>query len=150
LTVLLSSEGHCLQELLVASDGGVSGRWVLGKATGPLPSKFWATSAPSSEDEDSDEEVDEEIMAEVPGTPKLVATATTLGFSAQDLLTAEKELQATNKVYSNSNSLKKASSLAHQIVSSLVKHKLKAAPWIGPLHLSRVSPPQTLGDAIDA
>lgn len=81
---------------------------VLGKATGPLPSKFWATSAPSSEDEDSDEEVDDEIMAEVPGTPKLVATATTLGFSAQDLLTAEKELQATNKVYSNSNSLKKS------------------------------------------
>lgn len=106
--MLLSSEGHCLQELLVASDGGVSGRWVLGKATGPLPSKFWATSAPSSEDEDSDEEVDDEIMAEVPGTPKLVATATTLGFSAQDLLTAEKELQATNKVYSNSNSLKKS------------------------------------------
>jgi len=125
-------------------------------------SKFWRGNMDSDE---SDEEVDEEIIVEEgnpstpdpfaapaevwsPSTPELIAVAAEVGFSTQDLLQAEHELNEGTLVSATSSS-GCTPPLAKRIISALVQHRVKPTPWRGQLPPPRVSPPRTLEDALE-
>jgi len=110
-------------------------------------SKFWHGNMDLDE---SDEEVDEEIIVEEegnpstpdpvaapvevwsPSTPELISVAAEVGFSTQDLLQAEHELNKGTLV-SAKNSSGCTPPLAKHIISVLVQHHVKPTPWRGQL-----------------
>ena len=83
-----------------------------------------------------------------PSTPELIAVAAEVGFSTQDLLQAEHELNEGTLVSATSSSGCTPPS-TKRIISALVQHRVKPTPWRGQLPPPRVSPPRTLGDALE-
>ena len=71
-----------------------------------------------------------------------------VGFSTQGLLQAEHELNEGTLVSATSSS-GCTLPLAKRIISALVQHRVKPTPWRGQLPPPRVSPPRTLGDALE-
>jgi hypothetical protein len=98
------------------------------------------------------DEPDEEEDIATPTTEELISAASREGFTIEELVTADAELEAAEKVSCPSPSSSDfRCPLANKIVKALtrdrsLKHPMK--PWSGPMPKPRISPPKTLGDAV--
>jgi hypothetical protein len=104
--------------------------------------KFWA-----SVDEQSEEEFQITSPSDV-----FIADAARNGFQAEDLIQAEHEIVATEKVCSASpSSVVFRCPKTRKIVNAVAKDrslKQHGKPWKGSLPKPRISPSKTLGDAV--
>lgn len=101
-------------------------------------SRFWAL----GEDEESDEESKYDCDVDAISSPQLIQEAMDAGFTVQDLEAAEKELISPNSRSENKDSI------STRIISNWVQRRRVIKPWSGPLPKPRISPKQTIGDAI--
>ncbi|TVU23905.1 hypothetical protein EJB05_26292, partial [Eragrostis curvula] len=104
-------------------------------------SRFWAL---EEEDEDGESEVT------TPSTEDVLRAAKAAGFSIREVARAEKELLANEVSFTSPATSNGKCPLARKIVRSLASDRPKSLvkPWKGPLPPKRISPPQTIGDAV--
>jgi hypothetical protein len=118
--------------------------------------KFWVT----TDDIENDE--DEEVAITTPTKEEIVVAAMRAGFSVEDLIQVENEIDNMEKVSCSSpsraefrcsspSSTEFRCPLSSKIIKAIVRGKsLKhyEKPWQGSLPKPRISPPKTIGDAV--
>jgi len=113
-----------------------------------IGTRFWARGSDPELEEETDEESEQEDNYESVSSPEFIRRAMELGFTVPELLQAENEMPSpTSQVPIVEGSI------VAKILNTMVKHassKPARRPWRGPLPPPRVSPKQTLGDAIEA
>jgi hypothetical protein len=106
--------------------------------------KFWAQNCDLAAE-------DEEEELPMPMKEELIEAAEQAGFSIQDLIQAENELEGMEKVCFSSPSVDLRCPLSSKIVKAIIREKSlkhKGRPWQGSLPKPRISLPKTLGDAV--
>jgi hypothetical protein len=128
-------------ELPVGSQSAPGGDWQ------SRLSKFCALA-----DENSDDDETKEKEISTPTREDFIDAASKMGFTLQDLIQAETELNDVTQV--SSPSLSRPDSCcptANRIINAMVNdasQKRAMKPWKGPLPKPRISPQRTLGDAL--
>jgi hypothetical protein len=101
-----------------------------------------------SEEDQSDE--DEEITTQT--TDEFIAAVARVGFTLQDLIQAENEIESAEKVsFSSPLSSDFRCPLSGKIINAITRErslKCDGKPWKGSLPKPRISRPKTLGDAV--